>query len=503
MGAAGIAAAKRTRFVFTDSALNRLPSIVKKDTDYYDEKTPGLICRVLPPRKGYSAAERRVFYYRRTLWVDGKKKRPKVKMPGKTHADKDGKVADARRWAKDQAELDAAFNKKAKMPTVVTAKPRTGYVINDLLQDFVDWKVEKKVWGKDSRDTHEAYIRLNMPLIGTKPIELLTPKLADQWLVYLRTQVAETVGPRVYSFLKNAIDWAKEEGKLERSFYNLCDRKFPPVNRTREKILTFQQLCFLWFLDVKTVKATYKPTYLKRTENIKIKNGTTLEIEVLEFVRLLKLIILTGARKGQIENATWGQYKWHVNSRMATRRRVLDYSRAQIKTKNPYIQALPLLAQSIIDEQRKLYPKAKGSDKIFPTIKYAGELFAFLNDRLEMGFGAHTIRTTCTTCWSMLGIPLEIKEKLLHHEGGKDKKRTINKHYDMYDYFHEKQMALDLWERHLRIALESYDAHVDYDYTNNEIKDYLYDHGTITTVSAPSLATIEPKQSISLPAYEG
>ena len=47
MSGASKTAAKRTRFVFTDSALKRLPSMVKKDTDYYDEKTPGLICRVL------------------------------------------------------------------------------------------------------------------------------------------------------------------------------------------------------------------------------------------------------------------------------------------------------------------------------------------------------------------------------------------------------------------------------------------------------------------------
>ena len=118
-------------------------------------------------------------------------------------------------------------------------------------------------------------------------------------------------------------------------------------------------------------------------------------------------------------------------------------------------------------------------------------LYYLFTRRLKIPVTSHNMRKTCTTGWSMLRIDKEIKEKLLHHTDT----ATIDKHYDCWDYFHEKQEALDLWAKHLCMALEKYDPNINYSYTNNELKDYIHDSRNITTVTTPSLSALKPKQS--------
>lgn len=492
MSGASKTATKRTRFVFTDSALNRLPSMVKKDTDYYDEKTPGLICRVLPPRKGYSAAERRVFYYRRTLWVDGKKKRPKVRLPKKTHADEDCKVSHARDWAKAQAKLDSIHNAKTgKGPVRTSKKVASAFTVKTLCEAFIEARAEKKNWSQPTIDRCHGRIKNYLGGIANIDAELMTFEDGDDWKWWLHQNVGNCTGSITYRMVKQAYDWAIKSGAIPRTTPIPLDQTWSHRSKKEVKTFSYQQMCEAWFVDEEAMAATYE----KNNPNYAIaelrKLGIDYQDKIKELRHCVQLMFLTGAREHEIEYLTWRQYQWYDNIVTKHRRRALTYAGDEVKNRLAYVKPLPLLGQAIMDEQRRMWPDAGPDDRVFQTFTHRQTLYYLFTRRFKFDVSSHNMRKTCTTGWSMLGIDKEIKQKLLHHTDHE----TIDKHYDKWDYFHEKQEALDLWAKHLIIALEKYDPNIEYDYTNNELKDYIHDYGTITTITTPSLSALKPKQS--------
>lgn len=497
MSGASKAAAKRTRFVFTDTALKRLPSTVKKDTDYYDQKTPGLICRVLPPRKGYSAAERRVFYFRRTLWVDGKKARPKVRLPRKTHADKDCTVDHARDWAAAQAKLDKIFNdKNGKKTSRPKAKVASAFTVSSLCTAYIKAKAKKKGWTKPTTDRCHGRIKNYLGGISNVDAELLTFEQADNWKWWLHEHVGECTGSITYRMVKQAYAWAAAAGGLPRTVVCPLDQTWSHQSKKEVKTFTYQQMCEAWFIDEESLARTYKNNDDTHATRELRKQGICYLDKLKELQHCVQLMFLTGAREHEIEYLTWRQYQWYDNVVTKLRRRALCYAGDEVKNRVPYVKPLPVFAQAIMDEQRKMYPNAGADDRVFQTFTHRQTLYYLFTRRLKFDVSSHNMRKTCTTGWSMLGIDKEIKQKLLHHTDHE----TIDKHYDKWDYFHEKQQALDLWTEHLFIALEKYDPTIEYNYTNNDLKDYIHEHGTITTVVTPSLASLKPKQSKRLPA---
>lgn len=494
MSGASKSAAKRARFVFTDTALKRLPSMVKKDTDYYDKELPGFICRVMPPRKGFSAAQRRVFYFRRTVTKDGNKSRPKVRMPNVTHAEVS--VAEAREWARAQKRLDRIYLSKAIQLQAKQSKA-SGLTVEKLVRAHIQHTSEIKGWTKATTD--RAYGRVNNYFgpIKHESAELLTLDQCDKWKWWLHENAGNCTGSMCYRMLKNAYNWGAGSGIIPRSTVNPADQRFLHASDKEIVVFTYQQMCKSWFFDEEAFELSYPS---KRARSAAIsgmrKKGVDYLQKIKELRHCIQLMFLTGARENEIEYLTWRQYQWYDNMITNHRRRVLMYTTKKQKNRVEFVRPLPLLGQAIMDEQRKMYPNAGPDDRVFQTFTHRQTLYYFFTRTLKFPVTSHNMRKTCTTGWSMLRIDKEIKEKLLHHTDTS----TMNKHYDKWDYFHEKQEALDLWAKHLVMALEKYDPNVEYDYTNNELKDYIHDHGTIVTVFTPSLSEIGPRKNKRLSA---
>ena len=91
-----------------------------------------------------------------------------------------------------------------------------------------------------------------------------------------------------------------------------------------------------------------------------------------------------------------------------------------------------------------------------PTLKYAPvttirKAVDRLTERAEIAaWVPHDLRRTCKTGLSELGVPPDVKDRVLNHIAARN---VMDDHYDKYAYQAERRAALDRWEKWLLATL--------------------------------------------------
>jgi integrase len=166
------------------------------------------------------------------------------------------------------------------------------------------------------------------------------------------------------------------------------------------------------------------------------------------FGPVLRLLLLTGQRRGEVGGMRWDELDGDVWNLPASR----------TKNKRPHVVPLSRQAQELIASVHRV----AGAGHVFTT---DGESHAAgwskikrrLDERmleLARGDGAiippwvlHDIRRSVATGLQRLGIRLEVTETVLNHQGGS--RGGIVGVYQKYQYGDEKRAALDLWSTHV------------------------------------------------------
>ncbi len=161
------------------------------------------------------------------------------------------------------------------------------------------------------------------------------------------------------------------------------------------------------------------------------------------FGPLVKLLIITGQRIGEVSRMRWQDLdlagaEWSMPA-------------AAVKTKKPHVVPLSALALEIIEGLPRtadgyVFPARAASNR--NPVSGFSKIKARL-DRLSgvSGWRYHDLRRTVATGLQRLGVRLEVTEAVLGHVSGS--RAGIVGVYQRHEYGTEKRHALDAWSREL------------------------------------------------------
>jgi integrase len=256
----------------------------------------------------------------------------------------------------------------------------------------------------------ERLLRLNViSRWGNRPIASITRKEVDGMLDAL-VDDTPVLANRVHSITRKLFGWAVEKEVIPAS--PLAGLKAPAEEKSRERILTDQELRAVW----------------QAADQVGPPYGA-----------LVKLLILTGQRRGEIAGLTWDEVD--LEKRLVT----LPAAR----TKNSCTHEVPLspAAAALIEglpRRSERYVFSLGG----------GPINGFGKDKTRIdkacgveGWTLHDLRRTAASGMARLGVNLPVIEKILNHVSGSF--AGVAGIYQRHDFAGEKRAALEKWADHV------------------------------------------------------
>jgi len=185
------------------------------------------------------------------------------------------------------------------------------------------------------------------------------------------------------------------------------------------------------------------------------------------FAIALKLLLLTGARRGELSAAKWSdvrQEKWltrNVDGEMAETP-VRTWTVTENKSDHrPLVLGLPPLACTLLDELQGLAPAATvwmPSRETGDVNKERGRsiLDASKTARTILGMAywrPHDLRRTQRTILSRVGVPSEIAERVINHQSGNKMELVYDQHRYQWEIRDALIKSADFIERIVRDPL--------------------------------------------------
>lgn len=221
---------------------------------------------------------------------------------------------------------------------------------------------------------------------------------------------------RTLTVLKTFFGWAVRRDMIQSSPAAMVDA--PAAERSRERVLTDTEIIAVW-------KAA--------------------EAEAYPFGCLVQLLLLTGARRDELREATWREFDLGKG--------VWTLPAARAKNGREHVIPLPRSASEIL----KGLPRIKGELLFTTTGDTPVSGLSRAKDRIHTAaskvLGAdlapwtlHDLRRTCgTAVQRMFGV--EVMEAVLNHKSGM--LRGVAGVYGRDDYFEQKKAALAAWAEHI------------------------------------------------------
>jgi integrase len=165
-----------------------------------------------------------------------------------------------------------------------------------------------------------------------------------------------------------------------------------------------------------------------------------------DYGRIIRLLILTGARAGEVGGICWSELDLDAGT----------WNLPKERSKNGRAHTLPLMpmAMDII----KSVPRMASRDQLFG--ERAGQFTSWARNKPSLDrtsgvtepWTVHDLRRTTATGLGNIGVVPHIVEEILNHQSGH--KRGIASVYNKSSYGREVKQALGLWEDHLRSLVD-------------------------------------------------
>jgi integrase len=215
-----------------------------------------------------------------------------------------------------------------------------------------------------------------------------------------------TTAARARSALSALLAWAIRRGRLDRNVASLSEKPKEPPSRNR--VLSDDELCAVW--------------------NACADTG--------EYSRIIKLLILTGARRDEVGSMQWGELDNGIWTIPAERS----------KNRQQHVLTLPLVAQQIIG------PKPDRGGYVFGRQGSGYTNWHLSKQALDKrsgvtGWTLHDLRRSAATGMANLGIEPHIIEAVLNHISGH--KAGVAGIYNRSSYEREVRSALATWADHI------------------------------------------------------
>jgi len=279
-------------------------------------------------------------------------------------------------------------------------------MFKDAFAEFIERyaKVHNRSWDHTERMTkYRVY-----PVWGERDIN--TIKKPD--VVHLLDSIVDDGAPvqanLTFAHIRKFFNWCVERCYLDRS---PCDGLKPPTKVvSRDRVLTDDEIKKIWA----ACDGLSKP-----------------------FGDLIKVLLLTGQRRGEVAGMRWDEIVDDVWAIPATR----------TKNGSAHHVPLPTFIKEHIDRNKN------GHNLVFTTLgdsPISG--FSKMKQQLDTASGVtewriHDLRRTTATGMARLGIPPHVVEKVLNHKSGEI--RGVAAVYNRHAYISECREALEKWAAHL------------------------------------------------------
>lgn len=327
-----------------------------------------------------------------------------------------GEVADGK---------DPLLNRKA-------LKKKHDWTVNRVGRDYL-----KKLTHASDRhhDEVERIFKKDVfPVIGTKPIDEVKK---DDILKIIDNVIARGAGimaNRTLTRLGRFFNWCIERNLIEHSPAHKLSK--PTKERSRERSLADYEIKELW----QACDTTHYP-----------------------FGPLVKFLILTGQRRGEVAAMIWDDIK--------ERDKVWQIPPEKNKSERTHTVPLSTLALSILDDAPKMgdYIFTSSGDRPFENFSRAKKILdAKIKKQRKAtdqpnipAWTLHDLRRTCASGMASLGVAPHIVEKILNHASGTI--RGVAAIYNRYEYQIEMRHALNQWADHVEKILQT-------DYSGSSVK---------------------------------
>jgi len=372
----------------------RLPAR-KTDVIFFDTDMPGFGYRL---RTGGNGKVRRswVVQYRRAGGT-----RRVLLGAGEVLTAEQARTAAKKTLAKVALGEDPQADKTAR-------RHKDGHAVRALVSEYLASKegtIRPRTWRSLAAYLNGSYFK---PLHGM-PVDAVTRKDVAARLVAITREHGSIVAARARGALSTFYSWAMGNGLAET---NPIVGTFKPKDaQPRERVLSDQELAAIW-----------------RTSGDDA------------YGRVIKLLILTGARRAEVGGMRWTEIKhgtWTIPSE---------------RTKNGREHVVPLMPPAL--DIIKCVPQRVSRDHLFGTRSPAGlshwHAKADLDQRLGEAVGdwrVHDIRRTVATRMADLGVQPHVIEAVLNHQSGH--RAGVAGIYNRSRYEREVRAALALWADHV------------------------------------------------------
>ncbi len=312
-------------------------------------------------------------------------------------------LADAREQARERLAkiangVDPRAEREAKRQAEAEAKANTLAAVAD---DFVRLHCQRR--NRSWREQERILRRHVLPRLGDLPIDAVRRRDVARTLDELghMPQAARVT----LAALRKMFNWAIERGIVEANPCTVI--KAAPIRR-RDRVLSDDELRRVWH----AADAAGYP-----------------------FGAYVKMLILTGCRRGEIAGLRWADIDGDA----------FTIAAENYKTGRSHVVPLSRLALEVLAS----VPRIEGVDRVFPgrggvPLSGFSKRLKVLTAAAGVDFALHDLRRTVRTGLSRLRVPFEIAERVLGHvQGG------VAAHYDHHAYLSEKRDALELWARHV------------------------------------------------------
>jgi integrase len=313
--------------------------------------------------------------------------------------------------------IDPAHDEEQQRLSVQQRRKNT---FGAIAEDFIRMKLPSERKGKDV----ENDIRRDLlPAWGDRPMADITA-LDVRALVLTVKDRGFYQAHNVLVIIRRLFNWAIDQRVYGLPETSPCDRLKPKVligaKQARQRILSPAELRGLW-------KAA--------------------EVQGYPYGPFTHLLALTGARRSEVAEATWGEFDFE--------RKLWTIPPARMKANAAHIVPLSDAAIEVLNS----LPRFKSGSYLFSTAVGAKPANAFGHAKIDLDremaevlgapvvpFVYHDIRRTVRTQLSAIpGISDLVRELVIGHT-----KPGLHRVYDQFSYVDEKRHALDAWAARLR-----------------------------------------------------
>jgi len=386
-----------TNRTLTATAVERLRAPATGQADHFDQGYPGLALRI-----SYGGARTWVYFYR----LFGKQKRMTLgRWPSMSLA----------------AARDAWRDARNPMDKGETPQHQRPAATNGFAAVADEWLKRDQAHNRSCAATQRLIDRCAKPVWEGRQISTIGRRDINDLIDTVADRGAIVMARRLHAHLHRLFRWAVGRGILETN--PMAHLPKPGSEVARDRVLTDPELAQVF------------------------KNTTKLRPP---FGAIFQLLVLTGARRGEITGLRWSEIK--DNTIILGRER----------TKAGAVHSIPLSppALAILKELPRIGP----SDFVF-TINGRNPVtdLAASKERLDSlinipAWHTHDLRRCVATGLQRIGINLQVIEAVLGHVGGS--RSGIVGVYQRHSFDAEKRTALEAWAREVERIVDGKPAKV-------------------------------------------